>query len=104
MQMSGKAPRQKGDRLERKCVNLFKDSGIEAERVPLSGSMGGSFAGDIQVPFGGQPKRPFECKKRARAWKDLYDWIEPNYALIIERDRSEPLVVVRLKDFIEVIK
>jgi hypothetical protein len=39
--------RQKGNRLERAIVRLLQDKGFAAERVPLSGSAGGSYSGDL---------------------------------------------------------
>lgn len=94
----GKASRDKGNRFERACVNALQAEGIGAERIPLSGAAGGSFVGDITVPVQGRDQR-IECKKRARAWSDLYRWIVGNYALFIARDRAETLVVMRLADF-----
>ena len=96
--IGGKASRQKGDRFEREVVASLADAGILAERVPLSGAAGGMFGGDIQAFL--KPGRvKLECKVRTRAWLDLYGWIVGNYALVIKRDREEPLVVMRLKDF-----
>ena len=39
--MSGKAPRQKGERFERSIVKALGEAGISARRVPLSGSAKG---------------------------------------------------------------
>jgi len=94
----GKASRRKGDRFERQCVNTLQDMGIGAERIPLSGSAGGSFTGDITAPVQGEDWR-IECKIRAHAWSDLYHWIEGNKALFIRRDNAKPLVVIRFEDF-----
>lgn len=94
----GKASRAKGDRFEREVVASLNADGIMAERVPLSGAAGGMFGGDIQAILRvGREK--LECKVRARAWLDLYGWIVGNYALVIKRDRDEPLVVMRLSDW-----
>lgn len=96
--MNGKAPRQKGDRFERSCVNDLQALGIGAERIPMSGAMGGSFTGDVTVPVQGVDRK-IECKSRAKGWGDLYGWLPGNYALFIKRDRAETLVVMRLQDF-----
>jgi Holliday junction resolvase len=40
--------RDKGNRIEREMVHRHLDNGIFAERVPLSGSAGGSFSGDLR--------------------------------------------------------
>src|SRR5436189_196991 len=54
LRRGGRAPRAKGNRLERTIVRLFQEVGIGAERVPLSGSAGGSYAGDFSVPLLGR--------------------------------------------------
>ncbi len=100
----GKNKKEKGDRFERQCVELFISYGLWAERVPLSGAAGGSFGSDIHVtdPIEGGTVK-YECKSRARAWSDLYQWLAPTdvHALLIKRDRSEPLIVMTLKDYLE---
>jgi len=96
----GRASRQKGDRFERECVNVLNASGIFTERVPLSGAAGGSFSGDLEVILGGK-RRKVECKMRKRAWKDLYAWLQENYALFIRANQEQSLVVLRLSDFID---
>jgi Holliday junction resolvase len=48
--MSGRHSRYNGARTERGTVNALKASGIAA-RVPLSGAVGGRFAGDIVLPL-----------------------------------------------------
>lgn len=50
--ISGKSPRQKGDRLEREVVKVLTEAGIKAKRVPLSGSAKG-YPGDIAVNLPG---------------------------------------------------
>jgi Holliday junction resolvase len=46
----GRKSRDKGNRLERALVRLFQDHSLGAERVPLSGSAGGSYQGDLKAP------------------------------------------------------
>lgn len=91
--------REKGDRFERDCVNTLKDLGIPAERVPLSGSAGGSFSSDLVVAG-----HKIECKTRKRAWLDLFSWLPGNKALMIKADRTETLVVMSLETFAELLK
>lgn len=95
--------RQKGDRLERDVVATCNAAGVHAQRVPLSGAAGGLFGGDVQVEVRGK-RLKLECKSRARAWKDLYGWLVGNYALVIKRDREEPLVVLPLSEFLSLTK
>jgi hypothetical protein len=94
--MSGRAPREKGDRFERAIVRLLQDAGIAGERIPCSGSCGGSFSGDINVPLLGID-RVAECKARAKGFAPLYDWLKSRDILIVKRTRSDPLVIVPLR-------
>ena len=95
----GKFSRAKGLRNERELVNLLRDRGIDAERVPLSGAAHGSFAGDVIAPIHGQQKR-IECKVRATGFKTLYDWLSDADILAVKRDRDEWLVVMTLEDYL----
>jgi Holliday junction resolvase hjc len=94
--MAGRASRDKGNRAERAIVKFLQERGFAAERVPLSGSAGGSFVGDINIPICGVD-RVAEVKCRARGFRELYRWLVDRDILIIRADRSEPLVVLPLK-------
>jgi hypothetical protein len=63
----GKASRQKGNRLERAIVRLLQDAGFAAEKVPLSGSCGGSFCGDLILSLFGRDLR-IEAKARGNGF------------------------------------
>ncbi len=92
----GKASRQKGNRAERAIVKFLQERGFAAERVPLSGSAGGSYLGDLTVPVLGID-RLIEVKCRADGFHELYRWLVDRDILIVRADRSEPLVVLPLK-------
>jgi Archaeal holliday junction resolvase (hjc) len=92
----GKASRDKGNRAERAIVKFLQDRGFAAERVPLSGSAGGSYLGDLTVPIL-NIDRVVEVKVRAKGFSQLYDWLIDRDILIVRADRSEPLVVLPLK-------
>lgn len=92
----GKASRQKGNRAERAIVRFLQDRGFAAERVPLSGSAGGSYLGDLTVPVLGVD-RCIEVKVRANGFNQLYAWLTDRDILIVRADRAEPLVVLPLR-------
>lgn len=101
--MTGPSAR-KGSRFEREVVDILQDCGIAAaERVPLSGSAGGSFTGDIDCPVQGIDRK-LECKRRRRGFATLYGFLGSNYGLVVRDDRTEPLVVMRLRDFAELAR
>lgn len=97
--MSGRKPRRKGDRAEREIVQLHRDMGIPAVRVPLSGSVGGSFSGDVQIRAFGMDVDPLVAEVKARAsgggFVQIEKWLgTTNDALFLRRDRCPPMVVL----------
>ncbi len=94
----GKKSRNKGYRGEHELVCLLKRAGINAVRVPLSGAT--EFAkGDVLVEG-----RTCEVKLRKAGFKELYRWIEGKDLLFLKADRKEYLVVMRVKDLVELLK
>jgi Holliday junction resolvase len=91
-----KRSRDKGLRSERSIVHLLQRYGFAAERIPLSGSAGGKFAGDISTPLLGIDRR-VEVKVRANGFREIYRWLEGNDFLVIHADRKPPLVVLPLR-------
>jgi Holliday junction resolvase len=78
----GRKSRDKGNRFERAIVRLLQDRGFGAERVPLSGSAGGSFQGDVTFPLLGID-RTVECKVRKDGFRELYAWLDGRDALVV---------------------
>jgi Archaeal holliday junction resolvase (hjc) len=97
----GRASRDKGNRAERALVRALQDKGFAAERVPLSGSAGGSYVGDLSIPILGLD-RIVEVKVRGRDFTRLYQWLEGRDILVVRADRRQPLVVVPLALGIEI--
>lgn len=91
----GRRSRDKGNRTERAIVRVLQDHGLGAERVPLSGSAGGSYAGDLTLPLLGVD-RVVEVKARANGFRELYAWLEGRDLLVIKADRRASLVVIPL--------
>jgi Holliday junction resolvase len=100
----GKKSRDKGARSERHLVKILQEDGFAAERVPLSGAMGGRFGADVSIPILGADKRG-EVKVRANGFKQIYDWLVPGVDFLFHKsDRNEWLVTLRLRDGIEIAK
>jgi len=97
--MGGKASRDKGAAYEREIVNWHRERGVDAERVPLSGATKGNYASDIKL--GPSLGLTAECKRRARAYKDLYDALDQDDSdmLFVRRDRERTLVVLPLETY-----
>jgi hypothetical protein len=90
----GRGSRRKGYRIEAKVRAMAQAAGLECRRVPLSGAAPG-WAGDIVL--GG---RHFEVKARVHGFRQLYGWIRPHFGVVVAADREEPLLVLRLGDFL----
>ena len=101
--MSGRRSRSKGARTERSIVRALQANGIAAVRVPLSGAVGGRFAGDIVLPLMGRDLC-VEVKARADGFRELYSWLNQRDVLIVKADHREPLVVLRLSLAAEIAK
>jgi Holliday junction resolvase len=82
--------------MERAIVRLLQERGFAAERIPLSGSAGGRFSGDISMPLLGVDRR-VEVKVRCDGFRELYKWLDGADLLIVRADRCEPLVVLPLR-------
>ena len=94
-----KMERDKGARIEREIVNLHRDIGIDAERVPLSGAaryQGGDH--DLDVYPWGRAKGALRGEVKGRAngagFTLLERWLGNSHVLFLRRDRQEPLVLV----------
>lgn len=97
----GKSQRDKGARSERNLVHIFQAYHIPAKRVPLSGAT--TFQkGDIIATINGEEWQ-IESKVRADGFKQLYQWLEGNHALIVKADFKESLIVMPLKRFCELV-
>jgi Holliday junction resolvase len=92
----GRRSHDKGNRAERAIVRFFQDRGFAAERVPLSGSAGGPYKGDLTVPIAGRDLVA-EVKVRANGFAQLYAWLEGRDLLIVKSDRRDPLVILPLR-------
>ncbi len=97
--MGGKGARVKGASFEREVVNWHLEKGVPAERIPLSGAVKGNYSGDLKI--GPEQALLAECKRRARAWQDLYDALDQDGSdmLFIRKDRERTLVVLPLETY-----
>ena len=84
--------KRKGSRIERELVLLHRQAGIEAERVPLSGALGGKHYGDLVVD------ETYRAEVKARSggegFKTLERWLGRCDLLFLRKDRADPLVVM----------
>jgi len=104
--MSGKAPKQKGNRIERECVNLAKGYGFKSKRAWGSDgrSLGWHEEVDVTIDIG-KPTGLYKFQVKGR--KAIADYLKPCehvYGQILKEDRHEPLVTIRYKDLLTLFK
>ena len=101
--------RRKGLRVEQEIVNLHKEAGIHAERVPLSGGAHYRSEGhDVDIYAFGRDAAPavseVKARKDGRGFALLERWLGEYDALFLKRDRQEPLVVIRWRMWVNLIR
>lgn len=105
----GKRSRDKGMRGERSIVHLLNEHGFSAVKISSMYRPGP----DITFWISGR-MLTCEVKVQAAGWTRLYRWLEgltvtgqqrgrPNL-LVLKADRREPLVVMRLSEFAQLVK
>lgn len=101
----GKRAKKKGYAGEYEIVQILQRYGIEAERVPLSGALGGKYySGDVLIRDLG--KRA-EVKRRKSGLKTLYTWLRQNSEaryVFFREDREDWLVVMPLEEFVDLVR
>jgi Holliday junction resolvase len=86
----GARSRRKGLVIEREVVNLHRELGVEARRVPLSGACDG-FPGDVLVgTFRGEVK----ARANGTGFRLLEKWLGLNDILFVRRNHAAPMVVL----------
>ena len=93
----GRSSREKGIRAERRIVDELREVGLDAYRIPLSGSVAG-FKCDVELRLPGR-KLHLESKARKGRFGWFYKWLKDADALVIKKDCNQPLIVMRLTDF-----
>jgi len=91
--------RRRGFQFERDVVNEAKSLGLEAERMWGSNGKAKGLPTEVDLIINGMH---FQCKRKKRFAKDLQP-TESVHGQIIKQDRQEPLIVLRLSDYLSVL-
>ena len=98
------ASKAKGRSLENLVTETLNTNGIPAQRIPLSGSLGGQYSDDVIIGTIEKPISRLECKFRESISMQLWDWSEDVDYLVLKRSRKQPLVLMSLDKFIKLYK
>ena len=103
--MSGAKHKRKGDRVERELVKAHEDIGVPAERVPMSGAVGGSYSDDIVLKLSdGDLRGEVKARKGGAGFVTLERWLGEAGVLFLKRDRQEPIVVLPWRTWTRMLK
>lgn len=87
----------KGDTFERSIVHRAEAIGLKAYRNRMSRANPGE-SWDVSIAG-----RRLECKKRKDGFIKIRQWIDGNDGVILGADREEPLIVLRVNDWLRLV-
>jgi len=93
-----KAQRDKGSRVERKILALFRENGMQGKRTGFLPALGIPTDGDLEIE--GMTVE-VKARKKATGFKKVKDWLGKCDALVLVEDHREPLIVQRFSDWME---
>lgn len=98
--------KQKGTRVENLVRDKLLEIGLSAERVPLSGALGGKYDGDIVIPSIEHPEFVTEVKARKNnsGFAVIQNWMKDKDMLFIKQNNKEFIVVLPWKIYEKLIK
>ncbi len=115
--MGGRMSKRKGTRVELEMRNQLRESGLEADRVPLSGAAGGVYSHDLVLGhrrsgFGsivmsdGEDGLSVEVKSRKDGvgFKTIQGWLDGPDLLVLKSNRHEPFVVMDMELFLKLMR
>jgi hypothetical protein len=94
----GRFSRDKGNRVERNLVKTFQRYGIPAIKVSRAYQ-----PGEDLVLWPDDWKITVEVKCRARGWPQIQRWLGEGDLLVLAADRQEPMVVMSLDSYCQLV-
>ena len=82
--------KSKGTYHERRITEWFKSMGLEAQRQPLSGSLGGDFSGDIRVKLYGNTLKVEVKYRDLSGFPNPFKTLEGNDFAVYKRRKGKP--------------
>ena len=79
-------------------VKLLLDADIPAQRIPLSGQVGGLFSGDIRIAENYTAE--VKARKNGEGFATIQRWLGENDFLFLKQDRKAPIVVMTWEMYI----
>ena len=95
------ASKIKGSRIEREIRDAHLKAGVPCKKMPLSGALGGEYAGDLQVA--GTLLAEVKARKNGIGFTMINKWMGNNHILFLRENNSEPKVVLTWDIYIQML-
>ena len=90
--------RNKGNYHEKKVKAWLEEQGVETKKVPLSGSLGGEFTGDLHIKVGGR-RLVVEVKYRHKSnFPNVFNAFEDRDVVVFRRRDGDPKQVIMFSE------
>jgi len=91
----------KGSRVEREIRDAHLKVGIPAKKMPLSGALGGEYAGDLLIA--GSLRAEVKARKSGQGFAMIQKWLGDNDFLFIRENNDTPKVVMPFTIYITML-
>lgn len=95
------AAKIKGSRIEREVRDLHLKVGIPAKKQPLSGALGGEYAGDLLIA--GKLRAEVKARKSGSGFAMIQKWLGSNDLLFLRENNDSPKVVMPMEIYLTLL-
>jgi hypothetical protein len=95
------AAKNKGSRVEREIRDAHLKVGIPAKKMPLSGALGGEYAGDLLIA--NKLRAEVKARKSGKGFAMIQKWLGPNDLLFLRENHDTPKVVMTFEVYITLL-
>lgn len=95
------ASKNKGSRVEREIRDAHLEVGIPAKKMPLSGALGGEYAGDLLIA--GKLRAEVKARKSGSGFAMIQKWLGSNDLLFLRENNDSPKVVMPMEIYLTLL-
>jgi len=96
------ASKVKGSRIEREIRDKLLELGVPAKKMPLSGLLGGEYAGDLLVA--NKFRAEVKARKNGTGFTVINNWLGDNSFLFVKENNVSPKIIMQWDVYIELLK
>lgn len=95
------ASKNKGSRVEREIRDAHLQVGIPAKKQPLSGALGGEYAGDLLIA--GKLRAEVKARKNGQGFAMIQKWLGNNDLLFLRENNDTPKVAMTFEIYLTLL-